>query len=306
MQSMQAYITFGWFERFLHEHGIASSTAGWMVALLSALGIPTSIVAPNVPVRHHRLLMNVLALCFVGRLHRPRRRPGRRRVGVDGAERYRQRHVPAGPHHDRAAVALAADHRGAVGVRAGDRLHRCRHRTAVVRRAVRCDRVVGAAADVAVGVVGVGVDRRAAGLCAPLRRRRDRRFGPDRGISGATPDRDARSARMPSTPIAVPRTSEASVSSRCTTKKAVMPSCHERGSFQMLCRKVGQMSQLHTPKATRNQATRFETITALLLADVLVPDLRVRGHELASSCAQSGSSSTITSTPFSASQSCPP
>ena len=66
MQSMQAYITFGWFERFLHEHGIASSTAGWMVALLSALGIPTSVVAPNVPVRHHRLLMNVLALCFVG------------------------------------------------------------------------------------------------------------------------------------------------------------------------------------------------------------------------------------------------
>jgi CP family cyanate transporter-like MFS transporter len=66
MQSMQAYITFGWFARFLHEHGISSSTAGWMVALLSALGIPTSVIAPNVPVRHHRLLVNVLALCFVG------------------------------------------------------------------------------------------------------------------------------------------------------------------------------------------------------------------------------------------------
>ena len=65
MQSMQAYITFGWFARFLHEHGIAASTAGWMVALLSALGIPTSIIAPNVPVRYHRLLMHVLALCFV-------------------------------------------------------------------------------------------------------------------------------------------------------------------------------------------------------------------------------------------------
>ena len=65
MQSMQAYITFGWFERFLHAHDISSGTAGWMVALLSALGIPTSIVAPNVPVRYHRLLINVLGLCFV-------------------------------------------------------------------------------------------------------------------------------------------------------------------------------------------------------------------------------------------------
>ncbi len=65
MQSMQAYITFGWFERFLHAHDISSSTAGWMVALLSALGIPTSIIAPNVPVRYHRLLINVLGLCFV-------------------------------------------------------------------------------------------------------------------------------------------------------------------------------------------------------------------------------------------------
>ncbi len=65
MQSMQAYITFGWFERFLHAHDISSGTAGWMVALLSALGIPTSIIAPNVPVRYHRLLINVLGLCFV-------------------------------------------------------------------------------------------------------------------------------------------------------------------------------------------------------------------------------------------------
>ena len=65
MQSMQAYITFGWFARFLHEHGIAESTAGWMVALLSALGIPASIVAPNVPIRYHRLLMHVLGSCFV-------------------------------------------------------------------------------------------------------------------------------------------------------------------------------------------------------------------------------------------------
>jgi MFS transporter, CP family, cyanate transporter len=66
MQSMQAYITFGWFERFLHAHGLSASTAGWLVALLSALGIPTSMVAPNVPQRYHRLMIHVLALCFAG------------------------------------------------------------------------------------------------------------------------------------------------------------------------------------------------------------------------------------------------
>jgi CP family cyanate transporter-like MFS transporter len=64
-QSMQAYIAFGWFARFLHDHGIAQSTSGWMVAVLSALSIPVSVIAPNVPVRYHRLLMHVLALCFV-------------------------------------------------------------------------------------------------------------------------------------------------------------------------------------------------------------------------------------------------
>lgn len=64
-QSMQAYIAFGWFARFLHEHGIGESAAGWMVAVLSALSIPASIIAPNVPPRHHRLLMNVLGGCFL-------------------------------------------------------------------------------------------------------------------------------------------------------------------------------------------------------------------------------------------------
>ena len=80
--------------------------------------------------------------------------------------------------------------------------------------------------------------------------------------------------------MTVPRASEASVSNRCTTKKAVMPSCQDRGSCQMFFRNVGQMIQLHTPNPTKNHATRFETTTALLLADVLVPDLRMGGDEL--------------------------
>lgn len=63
-QSMQAYIAFGWFERFLHAHHVSSSAAGWLVALLSAMAIPASIIGPNIPPRHHRALVTVLAGCY--------------------------------------------------------------------------------------------------------------------------------------------------------------------------------------------------------------------------------------------------
>jgi CP family cyanate transporter-like MFS transporter len=62
-QSIQAYIAFGWFARFMHDHGISESTAGWLVALLSALGIPIAMIAPNVPPRHHRALIGGLVTC---------------------------------------------------------------------------------------------------------------------------------------------------------------------------------------------------------------------------------------------------
>jgi MFS transporter, CP family, cyanate transporter len=48
-QSMQAYIAFGWFARFLGDHDISSGTAGLMVAVFSAISIPVSIVTPRVP-----------------------------------------------------------------------------------------------------------------------------------------------------------------------------------------------------------------------------------------------------------------
>lgn len=64
-QSMQAYIAFGWFARFMHAHGVSEGTAGWMVALLSGLGIPISMVAPNVPPRHHRALITALTGAYV-------------------------------------------------------------------------------------------------------------------------------------------------------------------------------------------------------------------------------------------------
>lgn len=74
-QSVQAYIAFGWFERFLSAHAISASTAGWMVALLSAVGIPASMIAPIVPVRHHRRLVLFLggnfAAAYAGMLFYP-------------------------------------------------------------------------------------------------------------------------------------------------------------------------------------------------------------------------------------------
>jgi CP family cyanate transporter-like MFS transporter len=62
-QSMQAYIQFGWFAKFEHRHGVATSTAGWMLALLSALSIPVSMVAPRIPPRHQRAALTALSAC---------------------------------------------------------------------------------------------------------------------------------------------------------------------------------------------------------------------------------------------------
>ncbi|HKC26441.1 MAG TPA: MFS transporter [Jatrophihabitans sp.] len=64
-QSMQAYIAFGWFARFLDDHGVSHGTAGAMVALLSAVGIPVSLVAPRVPARRLRPTIALFGLCSV-------------------------------------------------------------------------------------------------------------------------------------------------------------------------------------------------------------------------------------------------
>jgi CP family cyanate transporter-like MFS transporter len=62
-QSMQAYIAFGWFARFLSDHGISHASAGAMVAVLSAVGIPVSLIAPRVAARHHRPLLAFFGAC---------------------------------------------------------------------------------------------------------------------------------------------------------------------------------------------------------------------------------------------------
>jgi CP family cyanate transporter-like MFS transporter len=64
-QSLQAYVAFGWFAKFLHQHGIPTATAGWMVALYSALSIPVSMIAPSVPQRRIHAALAVLVGCYV-------------------------------------------------------------------------------------------------------------------------------------------------------------------------------------------------------------------------------------------------
>src|SRR5665213_582285 len=68
----------------------------------------------------------------------------------------------------------------------------------------------------------------------------------------------ARAARTPRIPIAVPSASDTAVRARWTAKNPVIPSCHDLESFQMFFRKTGQITQLHTAKAIRNQAMRLE------------------------------------------------
>jgi CP family cyanate transporter-like MFS transporter len=64
-QSLQAYVAFGWFAKFLHAHAISTATAGWMVALFSALSIPVSMIAPSVPQRHMRAALSTLSGCYL-------------------------------------------------------------------------------------------------------------------------------------------------------------------------------------------------------------------------------------------------
>jgi CP family cyanate transporter-like MFS transporter len=61
-QSTQAYIAFGWFAKFLHGHDISSHTAGWMVALFSAVSIPVSMVVPTFASTHLRMVITALCL----------------------------------------------------------------------------------------------------------------------------------------------------------------------------------------------------------------------------------------------------
>jgi MFS transporter, CP family, cyanate transporter len=61
-QSMQAYIGFGWLARFLVDHGVSHARAGAMLAVLTAVGIPVSLVAPRLPASTHRYVLAFFGL----------------------------------------------------------------------------------------------------------------------------------------------------------------------------------------------------------------------------------------------------
>jgi CP family cyanate transporter-like MFS transporter len=62
-QSIQAYIAFGWFTRFLTAHGVSHGTAGGMVALFAAVGIPVSLVAGRVGMHRQRPVIYGCCVC---------------------------------------------------------------------------------------------------------------------------------------------------------------------------------------------------------------------------------------------------
>jgi hypothetical protein len=69
--------------------------------------------------------------------------------------------------------------------------------------------------------------------------------------------RSARKPLTPSQPIAVPSVSEIAVRTKCTTKNACgrLP-VNALGSLAMLRMNVGQITQDHTPNASRNKDQR--------------------------------------------------
>ncbi len=67
-QSMQAYIAFGWFALYFREAaGLSATTAGLLVAVFAAVGIPVSAVVPAVAARFpdQRPVLAVLVACYV-------------------------------------------------------------------------------------------------------------------------------------------------------------------------------------------------------------------------------------------------
>jgi CP family cyanate transporter-like MFS transporter len=74
-QSMQAYISFGWFAEFFRHQGLSATQAGWLVAFYAGLSIPVSMLVPSLAARGQRRLVVVMsgccALAYLGMLLAP-------------------------------------------------------------------------------------------------------------------------------------------------------------------------------------------------------------------------------------------
>lgn len=64
-QSMQAYISLGWFAKFFRDAGVNATRAGLLVAFFSSISIPISMVIPTVAARSQRRIVVLLAATSV-------------------------------------------------------------------------------------------------------------------------------------------------------------------------------------------------------------------------------------------------
>lgn len=67
LQSLQAYVMFGWLPEILTDAGLTDTTAALQVALIAGVGIPIAAVAPAVlaRLRDPRLLVVALTVCYL-------------------------------------------------------------------------------------------------------------------------------------------------------------------------------------------------------------------------------------------------
>jgi CP family cyanate transporter-like MFS transporter len=74
-QSMQAYISLGWFANFFRDAGVSATRAGLLVAFLSSISIPISMVIPTLAAQRQRPIVVFLAatslLAYIGMLIAP-------------------------------------------------------------------------------------------------------------------------------------------------------------------------------------------------------------------------------------------
>jgi CP family cyanate transporter-like MFS transporter len=66
-QALQVFVAIGWFAQFFRESGADARTAGYLLALLTALSIPVSMVVPALAARSRsqRPLVVALAVCYL-------------------------------------------------------------------------------------------------------------------------------------------------------------------------------------------------------------------------------------------------
>ncbi|UQX89094.1 MFS transporter [Jatrophihabitans telluris] len=62
-QSMQAYVSIGWFAAFFKHEGLSPAHAGWLVAFYAALSIPISVIIPAWAVRDARSAVLGMVTC---------------------------------------------------------------------------------------------------------------------------------------------------------------------------------------------------------------------------------------------------